>query len=139
MTADLAELLADIREFLADQAEAEYFTDRAAPVPNKAMALMASLDEIVGDPQAVTVTQASGYVVVSHWTVKMPGRTVYETVYDHAESLNDAADRYTEIVDGEFARATAIGIFPVGVNGMPIDKPIDAHTLTKLVRETRSA
>jgi hypothetical protein len=45
MSDDLRTLLEDLRAFLEDQADAEYFTDRAGPVGNEAMRLMVRVDE----------------------------------------------------------------------------------------------
>lgn len=39
------EFLADLREFLEDQADAEYLPDSPAPRPNKAMRLLTQLNE----------------------------------------------------------------------------------------------
>jgi hypothetical protein len=83
----------------------------------------------------VTVTQCDGYVVVSRWT-KARGTSPYS--YDHFTTLNEAADHYTALEDGEVSHFAEVGIFPA-LNGMPIDKPLDPITLTRLVRETRQA
>lgn len=39
--------LREVEEFLDDQAEAEYFTDRASPVPNQAMRLLVEVREAI--------------------------------------------------------------------------------------------
>jgi hypothetical protein len=87
----------------------------------------------------VVMERCAGYVVVSRCVGNgrfcKPGKRDYEH-YDH---LNDAADMYTNYVNGEHPDWIAVGIFPCDERGMPIDKPLDPHTLTKLVRETRAA
>lgn len=40
------DFIADLRDFLDGQADAEYFTDSPSPVPNEAMRLLARLDEL---------------------------------------------------------------------------------------------
>jgi hypothetical protein len=39
------DLIDDLRDFLDDQADAEYFTDSPSPVPNDAMRLLCRLNE----------------------------------------------------------------------------------------------
>lgn len=43
--AELDEILTEMREYFEDRSDAEYFTDRASPVPNKEMQLMGRCDE----------------------------------------------------------------------------------------------
>lgn len=40
------DFIADLRDFLDSQADAEYFTDSPAPVPNEAMSLLVRLNEL---------------------------------------------------------------------------------------------
>jgi hypothetical protein len=44
--ADLEQFLDDLREFLEDQADAEYVTDDPAPRGNDAMKLLVTLNEL---------------------------------------------------------------------------------------------
>lgn len=77
-----------------------------------------------------------GYVVVA--SMKAANiRTV--PIYDFCRTLNDAADLYNDYQNGEYRDIAEVGIFPCDERGMPIDKPLDPHTLTQLVRETRAA
>ena len=46
---DLSDLLEDLDSFLDEQADAEYFTDRAAPVPNAAMSLQVRVKQVIED------------------------------------------------------------------------------------------
>lgn len=92
---------------------------------------------ILDTTETVKVTRVAGYVVVSEWRSLTSG--AMDTSYDHCATLNDAADTYCEYERGEYPRARPVGIFPCDERGMPIDKPLDPHTLTKLVRETRAA
>lgn len=43
---DVEEFVAELREFLDGQADAEYFTDSPTPVPNKAMRLLVEFDRL---------------------------------------------------------------------------------------------
>lgn len=87
-----------------------------------------------------TITAASAadaYVVVSWWQDRSNPKTgTYE--YEHRDSLNEAADLYTEYEAGEHRRATAIGIFPAQ-NGMPCGEKLGPVTVSRLVRETLAA
>lgn len=74
---------------------------------------------------------ADGFVVVSEWATP---RRHYD--YETHATLNDALDAYREYQDGEYERATAIGVFPVR-NGMPIGSRIDPARLIALMQETR--
>lgn len=47
---DLPEVLDDIEAFLDDQADAEYFTDGSAPIPNEAMHLLMRLKQARKQP-----------------------------------------------------------------------------------------
>lgn len=80
----------------------------------------------------------AGYVVVSRWvsTIGAPDEMIQ---YDHYNVLNDAADAYTEYQNGEFPRATAVGIFPCDERGLPIGGRLDPVRLMALVAETRRA
>jgi hypothetical protein len=95
------------------------------------------LPDTIATPQPVSVTRAvAGYVVVSHWT----GASGHvDTEYERFDHLNDAADTYTDYENGEHRRARPVGIFPCDANGMPVDKALDAHTIARLVRETKAA
>ncbi len=42
----LSGFIEELRDFLDDQADAEYFTDSGMPQPNKAMSLLVELNEI---------------------------------------------------------------------------------------------
>lgn len=39
--------LQDVREYFDDRADAEYFTDRAEPVPNEEARLLVTVDECI--------------------------------------------------------------------------------------------
>ncbi len=43
---DISGFIEELRDFLDDQADAEYFTDSGQPQPNKAMSLLIELNEI---------------------------------------------------------------------------------------------
>ena len=43
--AELDEILTEMREYFEDRSDAEYFTDRASPGPNKELQLMGRCDE----------------------------------------------------------------------------------------------
>lgn len=45
-TETLAPFVEELRDFLSEQADAEYFTDSPAPQPNEAMRLLTELNEL---------------------------------------------------------------------------------------------
>ncbi len=78
--------------------------------------------EVVTDAAPVTMTKATGFVTVSWWrdadcTGVPPLKGSYS--YEHCDTLEEAYDHHREYENGEFSRATAIGIFAC-VNGMPV-------------------
>lgn len=81
---------------------------------------------------------SAGWVVVSYWRSKSSddGRGDYE--YEHSSDLNAALDTYREYQDGEYARASAVGIFEAK-NGLPIGEALSPARLLQLMHETRTA
>lgn len=48
VAAELQDLLERVSEFLSQQADAEYHTDSAGPIPNEAMRLQIEVDHMLG-------------------------------------------------------------------------------------------
>lgn len=46
---DIEIILSEVREYFDQRADAEYFTDRAAAVPNDEMALLVGVDDIIDE------------------------------------------------------------------------------------------
>ncbi len=82
----------------------------------------------------VTVETADSYVVVSRWQ-HPSGQESYS--YETCATLNGALHEYRMYEDGEYSRATAVGIFAAR-NGMPIGSRLDPMRLGQLLAETRS-
>ena len=110
--------------------------DTTLPTPASRPSRSATGSEI----DTVNVLRCDGYVVVSWFrdprSVAPPYTGSYE--YDHFNTLNDAADRYSDYANGEWDGYREIGIFPV-VNGMPFGPSLDPVTLERLMQETREA
>lgn len=107
-------------------------------MPDDSSLRIAPQPPVLSNSEPVNTTRCNGYVVVSRC---LGGRLCTRGAIDYAHHklLNDAADEYTDYQNGEYPDWIAVGIFPVDERGMPVDKPLDPHTLTKLVRETRVA
>ena len=93
------------------------------------------MDTLISTEQPVPVTVADGYVVVSLWRERGGVSTSYE--YEHKTTLSDALDAYQGYEDGEYHRASAVGIFAVR-HGMPVDKKMEPALLARLMKETRA-
>ena len=67
------------------------------------------------------MTTADGFVCVSWWRDKDCAIPPYKGTYDyqHYNTLEEAYEAHREFEAGEYARATACGIFAC-VNGMPV-------------------
>lgn len=72
-------------------------------------------------PAPVVVEQADGFVCVSWWRDKSnpvpPYKGTYQ--YDYFDTLNEAYEAHREYEAGEFANASARGVF-AAKDGMPI-------------------
>lgn len=90
------------------------------------------------DDQTVTVTKASGFVVVSWWQDKSGDGHKGTFEYSHHKTLNEALEAYDEYLRGEYARAAAMGIFSVDACGRP-QRNLDANHLMQLIAEQRAA
>ena len=68
----------------------------------------------------VTVTTANGFVVCSWWRDKSSPVPPYKGTYtyEHFDTLNEAYECHREYEAGEFANASARGVF-AAVDGMP--------------------
>jgi hypothetical protein len=84
----------------------------------------------------VSIQEADGWVVVAWWQVSGGNARDGHYEYHHCATENDAADTYDEYERGEYARATAVGIFPAK-HGLPFGPPLDPHYVAKLMQETR--
>ena len=89
------------------------------------------------DDRSVTVTKAHGFVVVSWWQDKSGDGRKGLFDYQHHKTLNDALDAYDEYLRGEYARASAMGIFACDALGLPVRR-LDAEHLMRLIAETRA-
>jgi hypothetical protein len=87
---------------------------------------------------ALQPTLSNAYVVVSFWHEKSGDGSGGDYEYEHRPTLNYALDTYREYQDGEYARATAIGIFEAK-NGLPIGEALSPARLLQLMHETRKA
>ena len=98
------------------------------------------MDTIIpnADDQTVTVSRASGFVVVSWWQDSSSDGRKGGFEYDHKPDLNSALDLYREFQDGEHARATAMGVFSCDAIGLPLRR-LDPNHLMRLMAETRAA
>ena len=76
----------------------------------------------------------AGYVVVARASNRLTGVN-----YEAFDDLNEAVDCYTAYEDGEYKNTRPVGIFPCDSSGMPSGPKLDAHYITRLVRETRAA
>ena len=83
-------------------------------------------------------TADAGYVVVSEWTDAGDrlGRNP-STDYQRFDTLNDALEAYREYQDGEFARATGIGIFACDACGLPLRRLAPTYLLAVLAEMKR--
>ena len=88
--------------------------------------------------QSVIVTKAHGFVVVSWWQNKSGDGHKGLFDYEHRATLNEALDLYREYQDGEYARASEMGIFSVDAAGLPLRR-LDPLHLMRLMRETRQS
>lgn len=86
--------------------------------------------------QPLNTTQADGFVVVAWWQVSSGNARDGHYEYHHNATLNDALNAYDEYERGEYARASAVGIFPAK-HGLPFGQPIDPAQLMRLIKETR--
>lgn len=80
----------------------------------------------------------TSYAVVTFWQDRSGDGRKGSYDYQHHGDLNAALDSYREYQDGEFARATAVGIFEAR-NGLPIGEAISPARLLQLIQETRAA
>ena len=85
----------------------------------------------------ISVTTASGFVVVSWWQDSSRDGTKGTYSYDHYKHLNDALEGYDEYQRGEFDRASAMGIFACDEAGMPLHR-LDPARLMQLMHEQRT-
>ena len=83
--------------------------------------------------EPVTVTQCDGYVVVSLWRSE---KGVEDYEYERAKTLNDAYDLHAEYERGEWARVSAVGIFPVK-GGLPFGPPLPLSQISAATQEAR--
>jgi hypothetical protein len=90
------------------------------------------------DDRTVTVTKASGFVVVSWWQDRSGDGHKGVFDYQHHKTLNEALEAYDEYLRGEYARASGMGIFAADAFGLPVRR-LDAEHLMRLVAETRAA
>ncbi len=70
---------------------------------------------------AITMTQADGFVVVSWWRDKSSPVPPYKGTYsyEHFDTLNEAYACHRDYENGEFANASAMGVF-AALGGMPV-------------------
>ena len=85
----------------------------------------------------ISVTTASGFVVVSWWQDSSRSDLKGGFEYDHFVKLNDALDLYEEFQNGEWSRAREMGIFACDACGMPLHR-LDPARLMQLMHEQRS-
>ena len=86
----------------------------------------------------ITVTKASGFVVVSWWQESSRNPRKGSFLYTHHETLNGALDDYRQYRDGDWSDAAAMGIFSVNEAGLPLRR-LDPEHLMRLMAETRAA
>lgn len=85
----------------------------------------------------ISVTTASGFVVVSWWQARGTSddrKGSFE--YSHCRTLNDALAEYEEYQNGEWDRAREMGIFACDAAGMPLHR-LDPERLMRLMAEQR--
>ena len=98
-----------------------------------------TLDEACAARSEVVANVApDAYVVVSWWQDRNGPPRSGSYSYEYCGDLNAASDLYTEYEQGEYQRATAIGIFPAK-DGMPCGEKLSPVTVSRLVRETLAA
>jgi hypothetical protein len=97
-------------------------------------------DTIIPDAadQTVTVTKAHGFVVVAWWADRHGADRKGSFDYTFHKTLNAALDDYNEYLQGEYQRATGMGVFATDAAGLPIRR-LDPTRLMKLIAETRAA
>lgn len=95
------------------------------------------MDTIQPNNEPVTVTKASGFVVVSWWQDKSGNGRKGSFEYGHHKTLKDALDEYEEYQSGEFPRASAMGVFACDALGLPLHR-LQPTELIPLMREQRS-
>ncbi len=87
--------------------------------------------------QPITVTKASGFVVVSWWQSRSSDDRKGTFEYSHCRTLKEALSEYEEYQDGEYDRATAMGIFACDEAGLPLHR-LDPVRLLEMMAEQRS-
>ena len=90
------------------------------------------------DDKQITVTKASGFVVVSWYQDRSGDGRKGTFEYQHYKTLNDALDGYDEYLRGEYTRASGMGIFACDALGLPVRR-LDAEHLMRLIAETRQS
>ena len=103
---------------------------------DEALARRAGRQSALESDRAAMLRQADGFVVVSWWRDRGgdDAKGAYE--YDHRPTLNDALEAYREYQDGEYARASAVGIFAAR-DGLPIAGRLEPAWLLRLMAELR--
>jgi hypothetical protein len=86
--------------------------------------------------RAALLREADGFVVVSWWQDRSGDGRKGSYEYDHRPSLDDALEAYREYQDGEYRRASAVGIFAAR-GGLPIAGRLEPTWLMRLVAELR--
>jgi hypothetical protein len=86
----------------------------------------------------VQITEANGFVVVSRWASHLHSRhrgaPTYE--YETRDTLNDAFALFRDYESGEWARASAIGIFAVK-DGLPFGPALPLGQIAAATQEAR--
>lgn len=84
------------------------------------------------------MTTADGFVVVSWWRDKgnpvPPYKGTYS--YEHFDTLGEAHECHREYEAGEWATASARGIFPVK-DGLPFGPPLPLSQISAATQEAR--
>lgn len=99
------------------------------------------MDTIIPDAATeprVQVTKAHGFVVVAWWQDTSRDGTKGSYDYTFHKTLERALDDYREYQDGEYDRASAMGVFAADAAGMPLHR-LDPERLLKLMAETRAS